>query len=434
MKKKMCPSEIANNCRRSLLSNRVDSLYDNEIESDVVFLVGREPDVWRIPGHKSILSYANPVFHALFEGPLATQDNTVVIEDVESRAFDYLLRFLYGKDVKFLSASTALSTLYAAHKYLCSGLIELCVKYLDENLNTKNVLEIYSHARLYTSGDRKNHLPSAPVEDSISTASTDLIAEETRNHNNNVIITTTDRLLLEEKCLTGNSIFYWSEALLHNCLQHIDENADQVLSQESIEDLDFESLREIISRDTLKVKSEYVVFQTLDRWANRECKRRKLGVNPENRRNVLGNLIYEVRFPFMSPDEFILGPIQSGLLNQCEITVASALISKSKDVPIIPQEWESHIEKICRKRVHCENESFALSQRTYQMELDKTKEKDFKRNDSIFRKSKSKKKCTKDKNSSKAFRSMSVDSGRSDKKCSSCFAEYVFNILACIFD
>lgn len=70
----------------------MDSLYDNEIESDVEFLVGREPDVWRFPGHKSILSYANPVFQALFEGPLATQDNTIVIEDVESRAFDYLLK------------------------------------------------------------------------------------------------------------------------------------------------------------------------------------------------------------------------------------------------------------------------------------------------------------------------------------------------------
>lgn len=293
------------------------------------------------------------------------------------------------------------------------------------------MLEIYSHARLYTSGARGNYLPSAPVEETISTASTDLIPEETRNHNNNVI---NDRLSLEDKCLTGSSISYWSEALLHNCLQLIDENADQVLSQETIEDLDFESLKEIIARDTLKVKSEYVVFLAIDRWANRECKRRKLGLSPENRRDVLGDLIYEVRFPFMSPDEFILGPIQSSLLNQREITVASAWVSKSKDVPIIPQEWESHVEKVCRKRVYCENESFILSQRTHLMEVEKSKEKDFKRNDSIFRKNKNKKKFTKDKNSSKAIRSMSVDSGRSDKKCSSCFAEYLFDILACLFD
>lgn len=73
----------------------MDFLYDNDADSDVVFLVGVEPDVWRIPGHRKILSNANLVFRALMEGPLATCENTIIVEDVEGRAFDYLLRYFF---------------------------------------------------------------------------------------------------------------------------------------------------------------------------------------------------------------------------------------------------------------------------------------------------------------------------------------------------
>lgn len=358
----------------------------------------------------------------------------------DSPTITFRFRFIYGKDFEFQSASTALSTLYAAHKYLCSGLIEICVKYLDENLNTNNVLEIYSHARLYTTkaaGDSE-YQPSAPLlDDTISTASTDLMTDaycndaEIRNRNNN---NNNNHSHLPFKNLSGISIPFWSEALFYNCLQYIDEHADLVLKQENIEDLDAEGLKDIIRRDTLKIRSEFVVFSALDRWANRECKRRKLGLSPDNRRLVLGELIFELRFPYMSSEEFISGPVQSNLLDQSELAAISALVSKSKDTPYMPQEWLSHVDKICRKRSYSGNESVTLSQRTYLIEIDKSRGKELKRHDSIFRKSKNKKKCTKDKNSSKAFRSMSVDSGRSDKKCSSCFAEYMLNFLSCIFD
>lgn len=90
-----------------------------EIESgvDVVFLVGREPDVQRIPAHSWILADASPVFRAMFHG--STQKHfrvhpgqeapgsnpwseaqikeetgrcTIIVSDVDGRAFDILLR------------------------------------------------------------------------------------------------------------------------------------------------------------------------------------------------------------------------------------------------------------------------------------------------------------------------------------------------------
>jgi BTB/POZ domain-containing protein 1/2 len=69
---------------------RWDSLFDSEAGSDVIFLVG--PEQWRFPGHKAVLAATNPVFQAMLNGPMASQDITIPIEDVDGRAFDNLLR------------------------------------------------------------------------------------------------------------------------------------------------------------------------------------------------------------------------------------------------------------------------------------------------------------------------------------------------------
>lgn len=47
-----------------------NSLIESEAGSDVIFLVGSEPDVQRIPAHSWILAESNPVFKAMFRGPL----------------------------------------------------------------------------------------------------------------------------------------------------------------------------------------------------------------------------------------------------------------------------------------------------------------------------------------------------------------------------
>ena len=43
----------------------------SEANSDVVFLVGEEPEVERIPAHSWVLSDNSPVFRAMFVGPLS---------------------------------------------------------------------------------------------------------------------------------------------------------------------------------------------------------------------------------------------------------------------------------------------------------------------------------------------------------------------------
>lgn len=51
------------------------ALFDNEENTDIIFLVGEEPDVQRIPAHSWVLVEKSPVFRAMFKGPLATLSN-----------------------------------------------------------------------------------------------------------------------------------------------------------------------------------------------------------------------------------------------------------------------------------------------------------------------------------------------------------------------
>lgn len=69
-------------------------LFDSEAGSDVVFVVGTEPETWRFPGHRSVLCEANPVFKAMLEHFQSEEGNeqTIYIRDIDGRAFDILLR------------------------------------------------------------------------------------------------------------------------------------------------------------------------------------------------------------------------------------------------------------------------------------------------------------------------------------------------------
>ena len=69
---------------------RWNFVFDSEAGSDVIFLVG--PEQWRFPGNRAVLADANSVFRAMLHGPMASQDTTIPIEDVDGRAFDNLLR------------------------------------------------------------------------------------------------------------------------------------------------------------------------------------------------------------------------------------------------------------------------------------------------------------------------------------------------------
>ena len=79
------------------IKSRLQYLFNNELLSDITFIVGRERK--RIPSHKFILSIGSAVFYAMFHGNFASARTEIELPDIEPQAFITLLKFLYYDEV-----------------------------------------------------------------------------------------------------------------------------------------------------------------------------------------------------------------------------------------------------------------------------------------------------------------------------------------------
>nr|CAD7267241.1 unnamed protein product [Timema shepardi] len=390
---------------------RWDSLFNSEADSDVIFLVGLNSELFRFPGHRDVLAAANPVFRAMLQGTFANED-VITINDVDDRAFDKLLRYMYREDVLLQSVATALSTLQAANKYMCDGLVHTCIEYLDLHLDTTTVIDVYQVVNMYAS----NCTPSAPpLCDDHMLSSTSYGQHFTES---NVQV----------------DVDYYN-ALLHNCLQFIDVHAEKVFQQENIEDLDLKTLTQIAYRDTLGLKSEVTLFKALERWSDHECKRQRLKLSPENRRTVLGRkALYSVRYVLMSSEDFFSGPMQ--LLDEEDARFILALILNHANIPNSTHNLREMLPRLRSSRAKPEEKFIMLSQRSTTTDKtpgeSTTQSNCTKNGNTMFSKRNARKECNKTQS-----KNSSTNKGGSElkkrSKCS-CVAEYIFCVLSCLFD
>lgn len=257
------------------LKDRMATVFNHELLADVHFIVGKSNT--RIPAHKFLLSIGSAVFDAMFNGPLTRaaqsdersklgeavpntsgDDTEIELPDVEPEAFMALLRFLYLDEVQ-IDAETVMATLYAAKKYEVTALEMACVDFLKANLNPDNAFMMLTQARLFDEG------------------------------------TLTDL-----------------------CLETIDKNAMDSLFSDSFYDIDLDTLKLVLNRDSLRVR-EVSLFIAAIRWAELECTRRSWELTTENKRKVLGDALYMIRFPLMTIEEFAHNVAQSELLTDKEV-------------------------------------------------------------------------------------------------------------------
>lgn len=232
-------------------------MFNNEILSDVHFLVGK--DNVRIPGHKYVLAISSPVFFAMFYGRMAEPAGDVAITDSEVDCFTELLRFIYA-DEAILTLDNALGVLYLAEKYMVPVLAAKCINYVEASLNPDNALTVLCHARYLAKED------------------------------------------LQERC--------WNM---------IDTYTNQVLESEAFLELDSETLSLLVKRNTISVK-EIQMFKAVHQWSESECVRRAIEADTENKRAVASQAMKFIRFPLMSPLEFADEVARSGLLSYEETT------------------------------------------------------------------------------------------------------------------
>ncbi|XP_076800314.1 BTB/POZ domain-containing protein 6-B-like [Clavelina lepadiformis] len=246
------------NDSKSTIRERNAIMFNNELMSDVYFIVGSKGAIKRIPAHKYVLAIGSSVFFAMFNGDLAENKDEVIIPDVEPSAFLIMLKYLYC-DTVCLEADTVLATLYAAKKYIVPYLAQACVQFLETSLSYKNACILLSQSCLFEEAD-----------------------------------------------------------LTQRCWEVIDAQAELALEADGFVDIDLSTLKAILSRDTLNIK-ETVVFDAACRWADAECKRQGLQPSSRSKRIVLGEVIYLIRIPAMSLQEFADGPATSDILTKEEI-------------------------------------------------------------------------------------------------------------------
>lgn len=78
---------------KSSLKERFAFLFNNELLSDVRFVVGKGRQAQRIPAHRFVLAAGSAVFDAMFNGGMATTSAEIELPDVEPAAFLSLLRY-----------------------------------------------------------------------------------------------------------------------------------------------------------------------------------------------------------------------------------------------------------------------------------------------------------------------------------------------------
>ncbi|KAM4678338.1 BTB/POZ domain-containing protein 1 isoform 2-T2 [Discoglossus pictus] len=240
------------------LKERFAFLFNNELLSDVNFVVGKGRQAQKIPSHKFVLATGSAVFDAMFNGGMATTSAEIDLPDVEPAAFLALLRFLYSDEVQ-IGPETVMTTLYTAKKYAVPALEAHCVEFLTKHLRADNAFMLLTQARLFD-------------EPQLATL----------------------------------------------CLETIDKSTVDAISAEGFTDIDIDTLCAVLERDTLSIR-ESRLFEAAVRWSEAECQRQQLPVSMENKMKVLGKAVPLIRFPLMTVEEFAAGPAQSGILSDREV-------------------------------------------------------------------------------------------------------------------
>ncbi|CAL8364580.1 BTB/POZ domain-containing protein 1 isoform X3 [Gadus morhua] len=243
---------------KSSLKERFAFLFNNELLSDVRFVVGKGRQAQRIPAHKFVLAAGSAVFDAMFNGGMATTSAEIELPDVEPAAFLSLLRFLYSDEIH-IGPETVMTTLYTAKKYAVPALEGHCVEFLTKHLRADNAFMLLTQARLFD-----------------------------------------------------------EPQLASLCLDTIDKSTADAVNAEGFTDIDLDTLCAVLERDTLGIR-ESRLFGAVVRWSEAECFRQQLPITAENKQKVLGKALTLIRFPLMTVEEFAAGPAQSGILFDREV-------------------------------------------------------------------------------------------------------------------
>lgn len=244
-------------------------MFNQNLMSDITFVVRddeRDDGKRYIPAHKYVLATSSPVFYVMFYGNLVEQSNEIHLPDTEYASFLEFLRFLYCDECK-LSVDIAIDVLYLAKKYLLPYLEKLCNNFLQNSITASNAFTLLSQ-----------------------------------------------------------SLRIGEEDLQKKCWYYIDSHCQEALASDAFLNVEREIVQSMLELETLNVK-EINLFQALAKWSDHQCKMQGLESTSENRRLVLGNAVYQVRYLTMTQKEFADNVSKTDLLDKDEVIAIFQMLS-----------------------------------------------------------------------------------------------------------
>ena len=263
-----------------LKPSEVKKMYNNPFMSDVKFTFGNGKPTEKAEvfyAHKYVLSISSPVFYKMFYGETDTVAKTIHLSDHKRDALAGFLGFIY-KDI--------------------------CPTDFEKDFEVLHLMVKYKIARF-------------------NSACLDSLHRNTEPHKAYKFL---------EKFLELNA-----DGLVEMCLSVIDATPHKYFASEYFLNIEKDTLRILINRDTLRY-NETAILKAVLKWADHRCSNQNLKSTRENRRMVLGNAIYSIRFLLMTQSEFTSHVVPTDILDNDE-TVAIIKVMNSEQVPNLV--WDS---------------------------------------------------------------------------------------------
>ena len=241
---------------KTTVSERNQHMFNNSDMSDISFTCEGSDKIFY--AHKYVLGTSSAVFHAMFYGDLAEKNSVVHLGDTDEKSFEEFLRFFYTDECN-LTTDNVIPVMYLSKKYIVPSLTEYVKVKLVRDSNAGNVLGILEQAIHFEEKD------------------------------------------LETKC--------WKV---------IDWRASGVISSANFVNIKQTTLASLLKRNYLNV-SEISLFQAVLKWIDHQCSERGLELTTENRRSVIGDAVYDLRFIGLNQQEFAKYVSKSGLLTTDEL-------------------------------------------------------------------------------------------------------------------
>lgn len=234
-------------------------MFNNPLMSDITFTCGQSKLI-SFFAHKYVLATSSPVFYAMFYGDLAEKVKTIHLSDADEESLHEFLHFLYT-DQCTLTLNIVFPVMYLAKKYMISSLTEKCLEVIQESIKPENVLTILEPMILFDEAE-----------------------------------------------------------IVKKCWEVIDIYTSQAVTSEALNDIHSKTLITLLKRNTLNI-AEVELFQALVRWSEYQCLKNNLKPSDQNKRAILGDSLYQIRFLSMTQEEFMKNVSSSGLLTDEEIAL-----------------------------------------------------------------------------------------------------------------